>query len=138
MKIEDENDVLDLQPRTSLGAASSKPTLSGEEIIKMVGLDNELEEIRTRLIKGSSQLQILSILGMGGIAATTTASSLRVDATGCWERERLEQEGSNPRQQRGEGREKVEKGREVSRQRGENRQQRRHGEGEERESKKKG
>ncbi|CAA2958996.1 late blight resistance homolog R1A-10 [Olea europaea subsp. europaea] len=64
MKVEDEIGVHDLQPRTSLGAVSSNPTLSG-----MVGLDDELEEIKTRLISGSSKLQILSILGMRGFGS---------------------------------------------------------------------
>ncbi|XP_022845057.1 putative late blight resistance protein homolog R1B-14 isoform X1 [Olea europaea var. sylvestris] len=77
MKVEDEIRIRDLRPRTSLGAVSSKPTLSGAST--MVGLNDQFEEIRTRLITGSSKLQILSILGMGGIGKTTLAKNIYDD-----------------------------------------------------------
>ncbi|KAL2515236.1 Disease resistance RPP8-like protein 3 [Forsythia ovata] len=64
-KIKDDDDVQDLQTRTKL----SQPASSGKS--SMVGLDDDIMEIKVRLTRGSSSIETLSVVGMGGIGKTT-------------------------------------------------------------------
>ncbi|KAL2559823.1 Disease resistance RPP8-like protein 3 [Forsythia ovata] len=64
-KIKDDNDVQDLQTRTE----PSQPASSGKS--SMVGLDDDIMEIKVRLTRGSSSIETLSVVGMGGIGKTT-------------------------------------------------------------------
>ncbi|KAL2515659.1 Disease resistance RPP8-like protein 3 [Forsythia ovata] len=69
--VEDEIGLENLEPMTSLPAGSSKPTASGKS--KIVGLDDDLMEIKTRLTRESQNLETISIVGMGGIGKSTLA-----------------------------------------------------------------
>ncbi|KAL2493507.1 putative late blight resistance proteinR1B-16 [Abeliophyllum distichum] len=63
MEVEDETDEEDLQAKTSLRARSSKFTPKDQ--INSMGFDDDLMEIKSRLIKESSELDLISIVGMG-------------------------------------------------------------------------
>ncbi|KAL2490426.1 Disease resistance RPP8-like protein 3 [Abeliophyllum distichum] len=60
-----DDDVQDLQTRTE----PSQPASSGKS--SMVGLDDDIMEIKVRLARGSSSIETLSVVGMGGIGKTT-------------------------------------------------------------------
>ncbi|CAA3004523.1 late blight resistance homolog R1A-10 [Olea europaea subsp. europaea] len=64
MKIEDNVVLEDQQPRTWM---PSKTGLGGNRLI--VSLDNDLMEIKTRLVSESSHLETVSIVGMGGMVS---------------------------------------------------------------------
>ncbi|KAL2525007.1 NB-ARC domain-containing protein [Abeliophyllum distichum] len=67
MEIEEKSGIQDLQPRNfSLGAGSPKPAAPSGKIT-VVGLDDDLMEIKTRLVRESRELEIVSHVGMGGI-----------------------------------------------------------------------
>ncbi|KAL2559510.1 putative disease resistance protein [Forsythia ovata] len=69
-KIKDENDVQDLQTRMEPSPDSLKQHASSGKS-SMVGLDDDIIEIKDQLTGGSSNLEILSVVGMGGIGKTT-------------------------------------------------------------------
>ncbi|KAL2547656.1 putative late blight resistance protein-like protein R1B-16 [Forsythia ovata] len=67
MEIEEKSGIQDLQPRIcSPGAGSSKPAAPSGKIT-VVGLDDDLTDIKTRLVRDSRELEIVSLVGMGGI-----------------------------------------------------------------------
>ncbi|KAL2515612.1 Disease resistance protein RPP13 [Forsythia ovata] len=71
MKVKDENDVQDLQTRTEPSPDSLKQPASSSGKSSMVGLDDDIKKIKDRLTGGSSNLETLSVVGMGGIGKTT-------------------------------------------------------------------
>ncbi|CAA2991490.1 late blight resistance homolog R1A-10 [Olea europaea subsp. europaea] len=77
-KIEDESGIQgDLERNSSLHVSSTNPVCWGQST--MVGLDDALAEIKDRLVRGSSQLEIVSIVGMGSIGKTTLAHKVYID-----------------------------------------------------------
>ncbi|KAL2515233.1 Disease resistance protein RPP13 [Forsythia ovata] len=70
-KVKDENDVQDLQTRTEPSPDSLKQPASSSGKSSMVGLNDDIMKIKDRLTGGSSNLEILSVVGMGGIGKTT-------------------------------------------------------------------
>ncbi|XP_022885293.1 putative late blight resistance protein homolog R1B-16 isoform X2 [Olea europaea var. sylvestris] len=76
-KIEQETDIQDLQPRTWFPAGSSKSASGGK--INTVGLDDDMIEIKNRLTGGSSNLETVSVVGMGGMGKTTLTRKLYDD-----------------------------------------------------------
>ncbi|KAL2515657.1 putative late blight resistance protein-like protein R1B-16 [Forsythia ovata] len=76
MEVKDEIGSQDLLPRISL-SSSSKPASIGKGYV--VGIDDDLEKIKEQLIQGSSNLETVSIVGMGGIGKTTLAKEVYGD-----------------------------------------------------------
>ncbi|KAL2515561.1 Disease resistance RPP8-like protein 3 [Forsythia ovata] len=70
-EVKDENDVQDLQTRTEPSPDSLKQPASSSGKSSMVGLDDDIKKIKDQLTGGSSNLEILSVVGMGGIGKTT-------------------------------------------------------------------
>ncbi|KAG8388531.1 hypothetical protein BUALT_Bualt02G0135200 [Buddleja alternifolia] len=73
-KIKDGKVEEDLQSNSSLTASSSR------FVHKVVGLDDKLMQIKDQLTGTSSQLETISIHGMGGIGKTTLARNLNEDS----------------------------------------------------------
>ncbi|KAL2515290.1 Disease resistance RPP8-like protein 3 [Forsythia ovata] len=76
MKVMEEIGAQDLQPWIS-SSSSSKPASIGKGYV--VGIDDDLVKIKERLIQGSSNLETVSIVGMGGIGKTTLAKEVYGD-----------------------------------------------------------
>ncbi|KAL2492660.1 Disease resistance RPP8-like protein 3 [Abeliophyllum distichum] len=78
-KIEDESDFQDQQQqRSMIHVESSRIAPGGKSTV--VGFDDDLLEIKTRLIGGSSDLQTVALVGMGGSGKTTVAEKIYDDA----------------------------------------------------------
>ncbi|CAA2961056.1 late blight resistance homolog R1A-10 [Olea europaea subsp. europaea] len=67
----------DLERSTSLHVGSVRPVSWDQS--NMVGLDDDLAKIKDRLVRDSSQLEIVSIVGMGGIGKTSLAHKVYID-----------------------------------------------------------
>ncbi|KAL2520264.1 Disease resistance RPP8-like protein 3 [Forsythia ovata] len=71
-KIKDENDIQDLQTRTEPSPDSLKQPASSSGKSSMVGLDDDIMKIKEWLTaEVLSNLETLSVVGMGGIGKTT-------------------------------------------------------------------
>ncbi|KAL2524683.1 putative disease resistance RPP8-like protein 4 [Abeliophyllum distichum] len=77
VNMKDRNDVEILPHRNPFPAGSSKVGSSNNSY--MVGFDDELLQIKDRLTGSSSKLEIVSIVGMGGIGKTTFARNVYDD-----------------------------------------------------------
>ncbi|KAL2515518.1 putative disease resistance RPP8-like protein 4 [Forsythia ovata] len=73
----DRNDVEILPPRNPFPTGSSKSGSSNNS--DMVGFDDDLMQIKDRLTGSPSKLEIVSIVGMGGIGKTTFARNVYED-----------------------------------------------------------
>ncbi|KAL2515436.1 Disease resistance protein RPP8 [Forsythia ovata] len=77
VNMKDRNDVEILPPRNPFPAGSSKFGSSNKS--DMVGFDDDLMQIKDRLTGSASKLEIVSIVGMGGIGKTTFARNVYED-----------------------------------------------------------
>ncbi|KAL2466262.1 Disease resistance RPP8-like protein 3 [Abeliophyllum distichum] len=77
VNMKDRNDVENLPPRNPFPTSSSKFGSSNNS--DMVGFDDDLMQVKDRLTGPSSKLEIISIVGMGGICKTVFARNVYDD-----------------------------------------------------------
>ncbi|CAA2973978.1 late blight resistance homolog R1B-8 [Olea europaea subsp. europaea] len=74
-----ESGVQDLRSKISSLNISSNPAASIIDKNNKVGFDDDMMEIKKRLTKGSSNLETVSLVGMGGIDKSTLATKVYED-----------------------------------------------------------
>lgn len=67
-------------PTATASASSSRQDLGGSGRDVVVGLDGDLEKIKSLLLQDSSNRELTSIVGMGGIGKTTLARQVFNDS----------------------------------------------------------
>ncbi|KAL4572853.1 hypothetical protein LXL04_019641 [Taraxacum kok-saghyz] len=70
-----------LQIQSPVRASSSRNSLGSKKLLEelVVGLDRDVEIIRDKLVEDRKQLEVVSIVGMGGIGKTTLATKVFSD-----------------------------------------------------------